>query len=527
MSGFLRASTDDSTCVDRPHSLINRLRQMSSPRYLLAGLALVFAGGSASSQSLIPTEIGESHVRSFISDDVPLTVECKTGTVQLDVEVTGELDCVDKSTVESDCAWTVRIIDSLPQGAQVNKGDVVMTLDSSDLESRARRERIDVVEAQAQLDQARERLEMQKITNESRLAAARLAFDLAKIDLETYRDGSLPRLKSTQAGNVELARESVVRAQESFEFTARMARKGYESPISVEKSRIALRKAEHKLSVSMDQYNLLQDHEQVRTLVELDAKVTRRRDELARAEAETAISLRSRQMDVVTREQRLKSQQDYLTRLEDGIAACRIVAPRNGRVVIARPRSSRTASQTLQPGDLVYRKQALFDIPRFDQLNVEVSVHETMVRHVRPGQSVEVRVDAQPDTAFHGEVISVASVPTSASYPNYDLKVYKAIVKLDDSAETVKDLRPGLTARATIVADFRIDCRYVPSQAIVTVKGQPSVFVTRGDRIEVRPVELGLTTESKVEIVNGLQADESVVLSPKTEYSEQILAMMR
>lgn len=500
---------------------LRRIGQVS-----LATAMLALAGGSASTDTLSGSAFDQG-VKTFAIDHSPLTVHCKEGSLRLQIDVSGEIDCVDKSTVESTCDWTVRIIDCVEQGAFVKEGDVVMTLDSSNLATRAQGERVDVVEAQAQLDMSRERLALQKLNNESRIAKAVLKHEFAKLDLESFRDGDLPRLKSVRAGNVEIAREGVVRAREAFDFTSRMARKGYESSVALEAERIKLRKAEHRLALANDQFDLLRDHEQSRTLVELEARVERAQQELDRANAEAGIAIRSREMDVVVREKRLKSQQDYLDRLENAIAACSVVAPRSGRVVLARPRSSRSAGQTLQPGEMVYRRQALFDIPRFDELNVEVKVHETLVRHIEPGQPAEIRIDARPDSVYTGEVVSVASVPTSGSYPNYDLKVYKAVVRITADPEQIRDLRPGLTARTTIIAEEREGCHYVPTQAIANVKGQPSVFVANGRSVEVRPVDVGMTTESQVEIVDGLTPNDIVVLSPKTEFSEQLIAMMK
>lgn len=507
-----------STC----RSAITRLQVCG-----LGLIALVIAGGSTSSSVADALSFPSDSAAVFQVVTPPLVVPCKNNSLQLSIETPGEIDCVDKAVVESTCVWTVPILECVEQGTKVRKGDVVMTLDASDLMTRAQKERIDVVEAQADVDRYRERLALQKLTNESRLAKQKLALEFAELDLLSYRDGELPRAKSAQSGVVELARESVVRSQERFDYFARLAEKGYESPVEVDKERIKLRKAEHQFAIANDKLDLLRNHIEHRSLVELEAKVVRFRDELARAEAEATIALRAREIDVVFREQRLKSQVDYLARLEEGIAACTVRAPRSGRVIVSRPRSTRDADRSLMPGDVVYRRQSLFEVPRFDELNVTVKIHETQVRYVTPGQRVEVRVDARPNTLYAGEVISVSSVPTSATYPNYDLKVYPTVVRMIADPEEIADLRPGMTAHALIVAEERNDCRSVPSQSIVHVGGSPSVFVFQDDNVELRPVEVGLTTSTKVEIIAGLEEGEEVVLSPRTELSEELVELWR
>lgn len=498
-------------------------------RTIAGCLVLLVAGGSTPRATTQP--ILQEQATGKLQFDVErelLLVPCETMPLRLEIDVLGEISCVDRGTVESECDWATPIIDVVENGTFVRKGQVVMELDASELNTRAQKERVDVVEAQAALDQSRERLSLQKITNESRLAAAKLKLELARLDLESYRDGELPRAKSAQAGVVELARESVVRAREMFDYQSRLATKGYASATDVEDARIKLRKAEFALRTANDALLLLKNHIERRSLVELQALVQRNSEEFARAEAEAAVALRTREMDVVYRQQRLKSQADYLERLENAIAACTIRAPRDGRVVVARPRSSRSGNRALAPGDMVYRRQELFDVPRFDQLQVTLKVHETMVRHVEPGQQVEIRVDAAPDTIFSAQVDTVASVPSSGSYPNYDLKIYKTVARIDSSAADISALRPGLTAKATIVADERDECRAVPAQSVVTIGGTTNVLVAdESGSVTVQPVDIGLTTPTRVEVIEGVNDGDRLVLSPKTELSEELVSLWK
>jgi membrane fusion protein, heavy metal efflux system len=67
--------------------------------------------------------------------------------------------------------------------------------------------------------------------------------------------------------------------------------------------------------------------------------------------------------------------------------------------------------------------------------------------------------------------------------------------------------RPGLFVTATVY-NPRPAAVAVPRQAIQTVERRPVVFVAVGDRFEARPVTIGQTGRTRVEITRGLAAGE-------------------
>ena len=106
---------------------------------------------------------------------------------------------------------------------------------------------------------------------------------------------------------------------------------------------------------------------------------------------------------------------------------------------------------------------------------------------------------------------SVAVLPDSGGWYGSDTKVYKTIVTID---EEVEQLKPGMTAVAEIHVDRLEDVLYVPVQAIVQVSERTYCFVKTDGLPEQRLVELGRTNDKFVEISDGLQEDEEVVLNP-------------
>ena len=466
----------------------------------------------------------------FPIDGVVLTAPVDEAPLVLELELRGELEAVDNTIITSQCYRSTRLIEILDEGTWVEAGDVVARLDGSEIEERIRKERVDVIEAQQRFDAAREKLKVQKLTNASKQAEAELTLELAQIDLETYREAEFPQLLHKGQNELSLAEEDLVRQRKEFEFTSRMIRKGYEPAAKLDQARAKLRKAEHEYRTAAGTLGVLTRFTRGRELTDLAATARIARDEVDRVISTNKTNLLAREIDVETARKRLVRNEEYLAKLEGALDACTIRAPRAGRMVHAKQSSWRGAD-SIQEGDEVYERMAICEIPRFDRMKVGIRVHESQVRYLEEGLPVSVAIDSQSDRVYPGHIESVSKVPTSGSWPNYDLKEYPTVVVLDGDFENSDQLRPGLTARATVHIDERSLCRQVPVQSVVPIERgddtQMTVFVRRGDAVEAREIETGLTTTAMIEVVGGLQPGENVVLSPRTELSDELTTLYR
>ena len=73
-------------------------------------------------------------------------------------------------------------------------------------------------------------------------------------------------------------------------------------------------------------------------------------------------------------------------------------------------------------------------------------------------------------------------------------------------------LRPGLLADAEVVIDRIPNALHIPVQAVFEGRNGSVVYVPKGKRLEARKVELGKRTESRVEILSGLEEGEIISL---------------
>ncbi|MBN1510256.1 MAG: DUF3106 domain-containing protein, partial [Sedimentisphaerales bacterium] len=95
---------------------------------------------------------------------------------------------------------------------------------------------------------------------------------------------------------------------------------------------------------------------------------------------------------------------------------------------------------------------------------------------------------------------------------NPDLKVYTTNINLESNDP---GLRSGMSCKADIIVEQYRDVVYVPVEAVIRVKGQPTVYVVADDgEIKQRKVEIGLDNNSYVVIASGLSEGEIVLRTP-------------
>lgn len=439
------------------------------------------------------------------------------------VDAIGELESSQNALLTSQCEWTSPLLWKIEDGTRVNKGDVIARLDTSELEQRARAREVLLLQAMTQLQRAESDLEIQQLTNESRLADAQLQAELTNLELDGYQNAQFPQQQHALERDVVLAREALLRAQKRLEYAERMVRLGYQDPQDSEKERLSVMRLEQSLASKQSEMDLMLQFGHQRKLKALTSAKEQARRELKRVESETRASVLNREIRVQAYRRVVASHESYLDRVRRSIAACTIRASQAGEVIFVRASSS--SPETLKEGDEVRYLQEVAQLPDRSQVQVALRLHESRIRQVEAGQPVTITADAVRGETLSGEVIQVSSVPLRGRFPNYEQREYEVTVRVQARAELLEQLAPGLTANVRIIAAQVPQALKVPIRSIVTVGGQPYVFVRRGDGVESRSIVTGLANDQSIQIVEGLTPGEEVVLDPRGTCARQIQAL--
>lgn len=149
---------------------------------------------------------------------------------------------------------------------------------------------------------------------------------------------------------------------------------------------------------------------------------------------------------------------------------------------------------------------------RIDPLRLRVEVAERDAARIRVGLPVRVTVEGDP-TAYQGEVKRLSPAIASGSRT--------LIIEADVPARG--RLRPGAFARAQLVTQAESDALVVPAEAVITFAGVEKVFTVADGKAVERRVVTGDRGPGWVEVVSGLKADETVVLTPGNLQAGQVV----
>ncbi len=171
--------------------------------------------------------------------------------------------------------------------------------------------------------------------------------------------------------------------------------------------------------------------------------------------------------------------------------------------VIRAPFSGQVSEKHVNVGRYAKKGDKLVTLVRVDPLRVELTVPEAAVASIQKGQKVSFTVQTHPDRPFTGSIAYVGPALRTDSRA----LVVEALVPNAGGL-----LQPGLFATARIELPATRPSVLVPTAAVRTEAGVARVFVTKGDRAELRFVQAGREASGLVEILRGVTAGERVVV---------------
>lgn len=172
-----------------------------------------------------------------------------------------------------------------------------------------------------------------------------------------------------------------------------------------------------------------------------------------------------------------------------------------------------TVTATVAPGSPVSAGQPLVTVTDTSTLSLVASVDETDVLLVQPGVAASAELDAVPDATYEATVSTVDPTPTTSTRGGVSYVVRLSLGRgTTADGATAPAPRPGMSA----VVDLRVrTARGVlaaPAAAVFRDGRRDAVWVVKNDVVRERLVRLGAQGRSRVEILEGLEVGERIVV---------------
>lgn len=190
-------------------------------------------------------------------------------------------------------------------------------------------------------------------------------------------------------------------------------------------------------------------------------------------------------------------------RVAEARAALDLARARLAQTRITAPADATLLARLAEPGQIVQPGTRLAELGVQGPVQLIALVDEKYVGQLAPGQVATAIADAYPQQAFEARIATLA--------PLVDAQRGSVEVKFALPAPPPQ-LKNDMTVSIEIVTGRRDKALALPTEAL---RAGPAVLRVRDGRAELQPVRLGLRTLSAVEVLEGLQPGDEVVLDAR------------
>ncbi len=198
--------------------------------------------------------------------------------------------------------------------------------------------------------------------------------------------------------------------------------------------------------------------------------------------------------EVVNAERTLVSARQTFENAQLNLDKMSVKAPFNG-VITALPYYSQ--------GVKIEQNQDMVGIMDFDQLVLDITLPAQAFGKVAPGQkSLITNYSASSDTA-QGMVTQLSPVLDVAT------RSFKGRMTVTNENN---QMRPGMFVNAAIIVQQKDSVLTVPPEVVLSQMGGRFVYIVEGETAKKRIVQVGLETKDRIEIIDGIQVGEQIVV---------------
>lgn len=179
--------------------------------------------------------------------------------------------------------------------------------------------------------------------------------------------------------------------------------------------------------------------------------------------------------------------------LEKQLSNLRLVAPAAGLIV----------TRELEPGSTAVAGQAVLRMVETDSFWLKVRIDQGRSAGLAIGQPASITLRSRPGEHFAGKVARIEQLSDAVTEERIAMVAFDSFpagLTLNEMAEVIVQMPE------------RSDVLTVPPAALVRQEGRSGVFVAVDGRAQFRPVKVGLRADNGIEVLDGLNGGEAVIV---------------
>jgi len=456
--------------------------------------------------------------RADTSDRPGLVAEVKQGELTITVKASGEIRASKSNKIIPKLKKSGTIGHIVREGQRVTAGEVVARFNTDDIERQIWELEARLMDQKAKLDNAETDLEIQRIDNATNLKLAAQAVRSAEMELRKFMEGDDPLKRRSAELEVQTSESEKARLERRYAEIKELLKEGFVTEDQVEEERIALESAKVALETAHVELQILNDYTLPLEKAKVESELAKARTELEKVRKRNDTLLASKIQAVAGSKLAVERTERELSERQTELKECVVKAPTDGIVTYADPNRPWRRTE-VDVGANIHPGQVLMTIPDMSTMRAVINIPEADIDKIALDQAATISVEALADRTFSGKVVKIAEVANPQGWWGSDVKSFEVEVSVNNG----KDLKPGFSCHAEIVADKIESALHVPVQAVF--REEDSFFVYRAGG---RPgggkakVTIGKSSETHVQILEGVELGQIVRLTvPEKEGTAQ------
>ncbi|MFH1155991.1 MAG: HlyD family efflux transporter periplasmic adaptor subunit [Pseudomonadota bacterium] len=473
---------------------LRRFRTGAALVVLLALAAVLVYGRSQDSRARArEVQVAEAMIRDF----------------NVQVTTIGVLDTARShmlsSEIKSNDGKILYIVDD---GTHVKAGDLLVTIDSAPFEEKIQTLEADVTAIESGVKAKEQVLELEKNSVEKNISSGEFALTVAQLELRRLVDGEGPLQISQFSVEAAKARQEYEKYLTYCNDLKGLSQKGFSTEGEVSQVESMLGDLKEKWESADKKLSIYTDHVFPSLKQAAEATVEKAEMDILQVKNAGIFSIAKAVADLEESRGRLMTTRAQLKQAQDELYLTRIKAPSDGIAILF---ETYRDGEKRKPrvGDRALRNQPLLYLPDIASMIVKTRVREVDLHKISLNQKAMVRVDAYPDLDLEGRVDFIGALAAEMNADGMGGKYFQLTVAL---TRQEMRLRPGMTARVTIVSDQVRNALTVPVSAVFQDHDGWICYRRQGKAFMPVPVIPGRQNLDFIEITSGLKAGDEVAL---------------
>ena len=457
-------------------------------------------------------EIGQQLKCHKLSPNIPsalsMSAIAKEEIVYKSIEGTGELVARDEIILSP--AFNASIKKISKSGTQVSKGDVVIIIDSQNLETELQSKEIELTQKEVEL-------KTEKIKANTELLS--LKNKINDLNLERKIQSKQLQILSTGDNSLQIAKQILYDKQAkleqkfqklNFEIQTTLKEKGYVKSSDYQKSLESLKDAEIDKKIKALELELKRtpssktEYQKQKAILEnIKFKISNNSKLLSKKRKllETKITSAQAKLNLATFD---------VDVIQEKLSMAEIRAPKDGIFLVGEHYSQSTIvpykiGDNISPGSIAGK------LVQFDDFIIKGKLDESHFHKLKLNQEVEFYLTGRKNKLYPGKVIQLAPIPRTDGI--WWVKREAPTIKMNIAVlAQSKNFQPGATVQYEVKIGKRRKGITIPFDAVYQNEKEYSVYLKNGQR---KLVKVGSRLQNRIEIVDGLRQGQIVFWDQK------------